>query len=75
VSRRRALGAAAAAALLALGPLGACGSEQDPGLEPSGTQGGPATTSHLLEACPAPGSGATIPLAGCLDEDGKVVHG
>lgn len=53
--------------------LGACGSDQDPGVTP-GTGGGPTTTSHLLERCPDGGPNATTPSAGCLDEDGKVAH-
>jgi hypothetical protein len=52
----------------------ACGSEQDPGVTPGSTTGGPTTTSHLLSACPAGGPDATTPAAGCLDADGKVVH-
>jgi hypothetical protein len=72
VSRWRA--AAAALVLVAAVPLAACGSDQDPGIEPTDTQGGPTTTSHLMQPCPAQGSGETIPLGGCLDKDGKVVH-
>jgi hypothetical protein len=65
--------AAVAVALVAV-PLAACGSDQDPGLEPQDTNRGPGTTSHLLQPCPEAGSGVTIPEAGCLDESGKVVH-
>jgi hypothetical protein len=72
VSRWRA--AAVALVLLAAGPLAACGSNQDPGIVPDDTGGGPTTTSHLLQPCPAAGSGETIPDAGCLDSSGKVVH-
>ena len=53
------------------GAVAACGSDQDPGITPQDTSGGPATTSHLLSSCPTDG---TAPTAGCLDEDGKVVH-
>jgi hypothetical protein len=63
-----------ALALAAAAPLAACGSDQDPGLVPEDTGGGPTTTSHLLAPCPSAGSGETIPPAGCLDQDGKVVH-
>jgi hypothetical protein len=52
----------------------ACGSDQDPGVTPGDTTGGPSTTSHLLSQCPAGGPDATTPAAGCLDPDGKVVH-
>ena len=52
------------------GAAAACGSDQDPGFEPSGG-GGPSTTSHLLSSCPADGSTVTVD---CLDPDGKVVH-
>lgn len=52
----------------------ACGSDQDPGVTPGNTTGGPSTTSRLLGPCPPGGPDATTPAAGCLDEDGKVVR-
>jgi hypothetical protein len=66
--------AALALVLAGVGPLAACGSNQDPGIVPDDTSGGPGTTSHLLQPCPKAGSGDTIPEAGCLDGSGKVVH-
>ena len=67
--------AAVAAALLAgTGGVAACGSDQDPGLVPEDTTGGPTTTSHLLQRCPSSGSSETVPAAGCLNAKGEVVH-
>ena len=68
----RAIRAAVVAVALA-GAVAACGSDQDPGFTPE-TPDGPSTTSHLLESCPPGGPDATTPAAGCLNEDGKVVH-
>lgn len=59
---------------LALAGVAGCGSGQDPGLTPEGTSGGPSTTSRLLESCPPGGPDASTPAAGCLDDDGNVVH-
>jgi len=71
----RTLRATAVALVLAAGMgAAACGSDQDPGLVPQDTTGGPSTTSHLLERCPATGSSDTIPSAGCLDAKGNVVR-
>lgn len=64
---RRAAGAVLALALA----LGACESEQDPGLDP-GAVDGPAQTSDTLGACPPGGPDATTPDAGCLGPDGSV---
>jgi hypothetical protein len=61
-------------AALALGfalVLGACESDQDPGLDP-GLGDGPAQTSDTLGACPAGGPDVTTPAAGCLGPDGSV---
>lgn len=55
---------------LALAPA-ACASDQDPEIVPAG-EGGPTTTSHVLEPCPAGGPDATTPSAGCIGEDGAV---
>jgi hypothetical protein len=62
---------AAVVALALAGAVAACGSDQDPGITPQDTSGGPATTSHLLSSCPTDGAAPTVD---CLDEDGKVVH-
>lgn len=65
---------AAMVAVVVLGALGtACSSDQDPGLTPEGSTGGPTTTSHLLQACPPGGPDATTPSEGCLGPDGKVL--
>lgn len=64
-------GAALVALALVLG-VGACSSEQDPGLVPEGNDG-PSTTSRLLADC-SDDPGATIPTGGCLDADGNVVR-
>lgn len=60
--------------LALVGAVSACGSDQDPGVTPGSTTGGPSTTSHVLGPCPAGGPDATTPAAGCLDPDGKVLH-
>ena len=63
------------AAALLLVVAAACSAGQDPGVDPStGTNGGPSTTSQLLQPCPAGGPDATTPPAGCLDDDGNVVR-
>jgi hypothetical protein len=62
---------AAVVALALAGAVAACGSDQDPGITPQDTSGGPPTTSQLLSSCPTDG---TAPTVDCLDEDGKVVH-
>ena len=67
------LRAAVVVVALAVGGA-ACGSDQDPGVTPGGSDGGPSTTSQLLAPCPEGGPNATTPPAGCLDEDGKVAH-
>jgi hypothetical protein len=54
--------------------LAACSSGQDPGVPTAPGDSSPATTSRALEACPPGGPDATTPAAGCLDEDGMVVH-
>lgn len=61
-----------AALLLALAAAG-CESAQDPGLDPSLTDG-PAPTSDTLPDCPAGGPDATTPDAGCLGPDGAVLR-
>jgi hypothetical protein len=58
--------------LLTVG-IAACGNDQNPGIQPTGTSG-PATTSHFLSSCPPGGPNATTPPAGCLDAHGNVVH-
>lgn len=64
---------------LALGALllagAACSSDQDPGLEPapSGSRGS-TSTPQLLQPCPPGGPDETTPPAGCVDEDGNVLH-
>ncbi len=64
---------AAASALLVA--LAACSSGQDPGLEesPSGTSER-TTPPQLLQPCPPGGPDATTPAAGCVDDEGNVVH-
>lgn len=64
----------AAAGLLVVA-LAACSSGQDPGLEqsPSGSTG-PSDPPQLLEPCPPGGPDDTTPPAGCVDDDGNVVH-
>ena len=64
----------AAVVLLALAvTLGACESDQDPGLDPGGADG-PAQTSNTLGTCPPGGPDATTPAAGCLGPDGSVLR-
>jgi hypothetical protein len=58
------------ALVLALGSVG-CASGQDPEIVPAG-DGGPSTTSNVLQPCPAGGPDATTPPAGCVGEDGVV---
>ena len=54
--------------------LGACSSDQDPGLTPEGgTNDGPNTTSHVLPKCDT-ATDATVPVGGCLDAYGAVVN-
>jgi hypothetical protein len=57
--------------LAAVLALGACESDQDPGLDP-GLVDGPAPTSDTLGVCPPGGPDATTPSAGCLGPDGSV---
>lgn len=64
--------AAAVALGLALA-LGACESDQDPGLDP-GVVDGPARTSDTLGSCPPGGPDETTPAAGCLGPDGAVLR-
>ena len=59
------------AALLVV--LGACASGQDPGV-PTAPAGGPSTTSRALDRCPPGGPDATTSPAGCVGEDGAVIH-
>jgi hypothetical protein len=56
------------------GAVAACGSDQDPGLSPDSTSGGPTTTSHLVPPCPSGGPDAMSPPGDCLDGHGKVLH-
>lgn len=63
-----------ATALGVLALVGACSSQQDPGIAP-GTADRTETTSRLLEPCPPGGPDETTPAAGCLDADGNVVRG
>jgi hypothetical protein len=74
IGTRTARAALLAVALTAGLGVAACGSDQDPGLVPQDTTGGPTTTSHLLDRCPATGSSESIPSAGCLDAKGNVVR-
>jgi hypothetical protein len=60
-------------AVLLIGAAG-CSDDQDPGIAPGTTSGGPSTTSQALAPCPPGGPDATTPPAGCLDEDGAVVR-
>jgi hypothetical protein len=53
--------------------LGACESDQDPGIDP-GVTDGPAQTSDTLGACPPDGPDETTPAAGCLGPDGSVLR-
>ena len=50
-----------------------CAKSQDPEITPM-TSGGPTTTSHALQPCPAGGPDATTSPAGCLGKDGTVQH-
>lgn len=63
----------AAVVVVALLAVMGCSSTQEPGIAPS-TSAGPSTTSRTLAPCPPGGPDATTPAAGCLDEDGSVVH-
>jgi hypothetical protein len=66
--------AAVVLASLLLAGLGACSSDQSPGITPEGTTNdGPSTTSHTLPRCD-PTPGAKVPVGGCIDEDGAVVN-
>lgn len=67
--RRRVAALTVAAGLV----LGACESDQDPGLDP-GVTDGPAQTSDTLGACPPGGPDGTTPPAGCLGSDGSVLR-
>jgi hypothetical protein len=70
MTRRLAVGLAAA--LLAV--LGACSSDQDPGLTPdSSSTDGPSTTSHLLPRCDSTPD-ATVPAGGCVGDDGAILR-
>lgn len=51
--------------------IGACESDQDPGLDP-GVVDGTARTSDTLGPCPPGGPDGTTPEAGCLGPDGTV---
>lgn len=53
--------------------LGACGVDQDPGVDVR--PGAPATTSVTLGPCPLAGPDTTTPAAGCLDDSGRVLRG
>ncbi len=70
--RTRALAAAAVGVLLMVG-VAACGNDQNPGIQPTGSSG-PSTTSHLIGSCPPGGPDATTPPVGCLDAHGNLVH-
>lgn len=63
----------AAVALGLAAALGACESDQDPGIDP-GVTDGPAQTSDTLGVCPPGGPDATTPPAGCLGPDGSVLR-
>lgn len=55
----------------------ACGSDQDPGVPAvpeSGNGSVTTTTSRGLARCPEGGPDSTTPAAGCLDDEGNVVH-
>ena len=54
----------------------ACSRDQDPGIVPSQSTVKGATTQppRFLEPCPPGGPDATTPPAGCIDEDGNVLH-
>jgi hypothetical protein len=75
--RRRIRGALLVAALVAASGAGAaCSRDQDPGIVPAQTTVEGATTRppQLLRECPPGGPDATTPAAGCVDEDGNVLH-
>jgi hypothetical protein len=65
----------ATASVLLVVALAACSSGQDPGLDES-PSGSTASTDppQLLEPCPPGGPDASTPAAGCVDDDGNVVH-
>lgn len=63
----------AAVAVAALVLVTGCASTQEPEIAPQ-TSSGPSTTSRTLAPCPPGGPDATTPAAGCLDDDGTVVH-
>lgn len=63
----------AAVVTVALLAVTGCTSTQEPDIAPS-TSAGPTTTSRALAPCPPGGPDATTPSAGCLDDDGSVVH-
>lgn len=52
--------------------LGACESDQDPGVDPGGDE--PTTTSNTLGQCPEGGPDDTTPAAGCIGSDGSVLR-
>jgi hypothetical protein len=56
--------------------LAACSSGQDPGLDetPTTRAGGSTPAPQLLEPCPPGGPDERSPAAGCVDEDGNVLH-
>ncbi len=65
---------AALAVALLLGAA-ACAKDQDPGIPSAPTVEGQTTRPpQLLEECPPGGPDATTPPAGCVDEDGNVLH-
>jgi hypothetical protein len=66
----RRFGALMAVVVLA---LTACGTDQDPRLDPA--PDAPSTTSDTLGRCPSGGPDATTPPVGCLDPEGRVVRG
>ena len=77
MSRIRATRTLLAAVLVpvALG-AGACSRDQDPGIVPaqSTVEGATTRPPQLLQDCPPGGPDATTPPAGCVDEDGNVLH-
>jgi hypothetical protein len=64
-----------AASLLTVGGA-ACSRDQDPGIVPTASTRAGDTTQppRLLEPCPPGGPDADTPAAGCVDEDGNVLH-
>ncbi len=74
MSRKR-RAAALALALAGMVGVGACSRDQDPGIvEDVPTGNGSTEPPQLLEDCPPGGPDATTASAGCVDEDGNVLH-